>query len=208
MGQPPSSEVYLEKRIKFYAMKTEKWIKEGRLDEQEENVAWFDSVTISMALELSLFWNQFAHYPRDSLEILVKRLEGYLTAEPAVLTTPEEVGLCETLLGACYITLGDYTLARKYLSQAENATAHLDEAYTYLNALSRLYGAILDCQEAEHETSKSKDKAYWSKKFSDAEMKLDAIFIYHSYDMQGRIEGRAQMLRVEIGERKLALGIE
>ena len=205
MGQPPSSEVYLEKRIKFYKAKTEKWIEQGLLKKDAE---WFDSVTISMALELSLFWNQFAHYPRESLEVLVKRLEGYLIAEPPVLDTPEELKLCETILGTCYITLQDYTLAGKYLSLAENSPAPLDEAYTYLNALSRLSGAVLECQEAEHsKKGQANDRVYWTKAFAEAESKLDAIFTYHSHDMQGRIEGRAQMLRVEINERKLALGI-
>lgn len=208
MGQPPSSEVYLEKRIKFYKAKTEKWIEQGRLKKDAE---WFDSVTISMALELSLFWNQFAHYPRESLEVLVKRLEGYLAGQPVAVESPEEIKLCKTVLGACYITLQDYTMARKYLSQAEDTTAPLDEAYTYLNALARLYAAILECQEAENnekgKSGKEVDKTYWSKVFVEAESKLDALFTHHTYDMQGRIEGRAQMLRVEITERKLALGI-
>lgn len=208
MGQPPSSEVYLEKRIRFYKAKTERWIGEGRLSKDAE---WFDSVTISMALELSLFWNQFAHYPRESLDVLVKRLEGYLTAEPAVLDTPEETELCETILGACYVTLQDYATARRYLSQTENATATLDEAYNYLDALSRLYGAIAECQEAEDRSEvkagKEIDKSHWSRVFAEAESKLDALFTHHSYDMQGRVEGRAQMLRVEISERKTALGI-
>lgn len=203
MGQPPSSEVYLEKRIKFYTAKTQRWIEDGRLPSSAaaarnnggaggSGTEWFDSVTISMALELSLFWNQFAHYPRESLEALVSRLEGYMTAKPALLETPEEIRLCETILGACYITLKDFKTARKYLSQAENSTAHLDEAYTYLNALSRLYGAILEVQEAESGTSKVGDKVYWSAKFKEAETKLDAIFTHHGYDMQGRLEGRGK----------------
>lgn len=191
MGQPPSSEVYLEKRIKFYTAKTERWIAEGRL---KEGADWFDSVTISMALELSLFWNQFAHYPKESLEVLGQRLEGYLVSDPSVLDSQDEIRLCETILGTCYISLQDYTSAKKYLSKAENSTSHLDEAYTYLNALSRLYGAILEVQEAEHASSKQDDKKYWSKKFADAESKLDAMFTHHSYDMQGRVEGRGELM--------------
>lgn len=194
MGQPPSSEVYLEKRIKFYTAKTKRWIDEGRLKSSAE---WFDSVTISMALELSLFWNQFAHYPRESLAVLVERLEGYLstptkTSSSASLETPEEIKLCETILGACYITLKDFKKARSYLNQAEriSTTQHLDEAYTYLNALMKLYGAILEVQEAEHETGKRNDKTYWNNRFKEAETKLDAIFTHHGYDMQGRLEGR------------------
>jgi len=213
MGQPPSSELYLEKRMKFYRAKSERWVGDGRLNAGAE---WFESVRITIALELSLFWNQYQHYPKPALRERISRLETQLEESLAAhrdgaadedLDTPEEVALSHAILGACYISLPDFALARTHLTKAEALTTGLDEAYSYLAALSRLYQAILSCQEGEAETARRSDKEFWRSKLASAEKKLDEMFVLPAYDMNGRVESRGQMLRVEINEKKQALGL-
>lgn len=187
MGQPPSSEIYLEKRIKFYKQKTERWIISGKLPNGSE---WFESVRISIALELSLYWNQFAHYPPASLAHLIDRLTQLLedTSEP--LNTPEEIALCHIILGASYLTLSDFSAAQQHISHAEKHSATLSEAYTYILALSRFYQAILYCREADVDLPKREDKEYWRSRLALAEKKLDEVFAQTGYDMNGRVESR------------------
>ena len=197
MGQPPSSEIYLEKRMKFYAAKSARWTSEGRLGKDAQ---WFESTRISIALELSLYWNQYAHYSKESLEALTTKLEGYLQPEagkPEDLDTPEEKALCHCILGACYLTLPDFSKARKHLSEAETAAGGLGEAYNYLAALSRLYQAILECKEGDREEEEAKKseaerKELWRNKLAKAEKKLDEMFLLPAYDMNGRVESRGE----------------
>jgi hypothetical protein len=189
MGQPPSSEIYLEKRIKFYTTKTNRWKAEGWSAKDAE---WWDTVRISTALELSLYWNQFTHYPPQSLKDLIARLEGLRAQEPPELDTPEEVALCHTILGACYSALSELDKAKNYLELAEDAfSSGLNEAYTYLGALSRLHLARLACQEAEA-TAGGGSKEVWRNKLQYAEAKLDQVFAQTAYDMNGRVESRGE----------------
>lgn len=204
MGQPPSSEIYLEKRLKFYKNKTERWISAGKL---QDGADWIDSIRISVALELSLYWNQFAHYPSDSLQRLQRRLEGLLKSSADDLDTPEEVALCHTLLGTCALALADFSAARHHLKTAEDSSSSLSEAYTYISALAKLFLATLECREAEGDTGRKDDKAFWTSKLTKAESKLDEVFGHSDYDMNGRIESRGQMMRVEIAEKKRQLGL-
>lgn len=189
MGQPPSSEIYLEKRMKFYTAKTDRWVKAGKLPSGSE---WYQSVQITVAMELSLYWNQFAHYPQASLDRLIPRLQALLSASPAKLDTPEEAALCNCILGAAYIKAGDYTSARKHLGLAETASASppLNEAYTYLVPLSKLYLAVLECKAAEADPNASKET--WKAHLTAAEGKLDGLFLQAGYDMQGRVESRGE----------------
>jgi hypothetical protein len=108
------------------------------------------------------------------------------------LDTPEEERLCHAVLGACYTTLQDFTAARKFLTLAEDQNVIMNEAYTYLSALSRLYAAILECQEAESNQQKKDDEVYWKHKLAAAEEKIEAMFTFTTYDMQGRVEGRGE----------------
>jgi hypothetical protein len=194
MGQAPSSEIYLEKRMKFYTAKSARWSAEGRL---EKDAPWYESTRISIALELSLYWNQYAHYSKKSLDTLTAKLEGYLAQDGLAskdLDTPEETALCHCILGACYLSITDFTKAREHLSEAETLAGGLGEAYNYLAALSRLYQAILECKEGDLEEeakdSESRKKDLWRDKLGKAEKKLDEMFLLPAYDMNGRVESR------------------
>lgn len=207
MGQAPSSEIYLEKRMKFYTAKSARWSAEGRLPKDAQ---WYESTRISIALELSLYWNQYAHYPRESLKALTAKLERYLGLDSKDLDTSEEKALCHCILGASYLSLPDFGKARKHLTEAETLAGGLGEAYNYLAALSRLYQAILQCKEADVEErgkTESEQKRIWMEQLTKAEKKLDEMFLLPAYDMNGRVESRGQMLRVEIGEKKQKLGL-
>lgn len=191
MGSPPSSEMYLDKRIKFYKAKTDRWIAAGKLPVDSE---WFDSVRITVALELSLYGNQYAHYPQQSLSSLTTRLRRLIESNVEDLDTPEEIALCKLLLGACSMAASDLSTARQYFEEAVHNSKTFAEAYTFIFAMAKLYQATLECKEAEAETDKTEDVTFWQAKLAIAEHKLDELFAQTGYDMNGRIESRGTRL--------------
>lgn len=215
MGQPPSSEVYFEKRFRFYTAKTERWIAAGKLPSATNpTTEWYASVKISLAMELSLYWNQFQTYPRSSLERLIASLTGLLGSsaqDNSEIDTVEERALAETILGVCYTNTQDFAQARKYLERVVSASNTFSEAYTYLGAMACLNLAILECRQAEvladHESDAKERTFLWRSMLENADSHLDALFSLTGYDMNGRVESRGQMLRVEINEKRIKLGI-
>ncbi|KAL8281124.1 hypothetical protein RQP46_006482 [Phenoliferia psychrophenolica] len=125
-------------------------------------------------------------------EVRLLPSHGPLILKAHDLDTSDELAIRALLLGTLYRSLGSYKDARAYLEAVIEAAAVVVEE-KWIVAFANLELAVLECQEADLEGKK-----------------LEAggdVYSLPEYDLKGRLEGRAGMLRDQLGERKTKLGI-
>ncbi|KAI5480790.1 mitochondrial outer membrane protein IML2 [Pseudohyphozyma bogoriensis] len=228
LGEQPGTEIFISRRLGVYKAKLARWISEGRLP---ATAKVREVIRISPAAELGLFWNTTGRAPHHSLKSQIARLEAFTPPPkfgPAAAASPspsystislrktglkfdldsiDEIYTRDLLLGAMYRVLGEFELARSFLNEAIAAKDKaLEEVWVPTFAMLEL--AILEVQLIDREGKKGNEKEVWKKKIKGAEKWLDDIFTYkREYELKSRLESRAQMLRDQIIERKVKLGL-
>ncbi|KAK4699099.1 hypothetical protein P7C70_g7165, partial [Phenoliferia sp. Uapishka_3] len=207
MGDPPSVEVWIARKLEAYKFKLERWKKLG----------W-----------LGLFWNITGRAPAHSLQSQIDRLSAFSppprfgpsasastpSNSPAKSThndleTPDEIQTRELLLGVMYRSLKSYPISRQFLQSVIDHEKIVEED-KWIVPFAMLELATLECQEADLEAGSVEGegaKKVWKERGKKVDKLLEAMFAHGEYDLKSRLESRAGMLRDQVAERRLKLGI-
>ncbi|KAM0753081.1 hypothetical protein T439DRAFT_323696 [Meredithblackwellia eburnea MCA 4105] len=229
MGEPPTTEIFITRKLATYKAKHARWVASGRIDSKTR---LSDVIRISPASELSLFWNTTGRAPKDSLQHQIDLLSAFSPpprfgpgapsatlkvgsttslATSALSTfdldTLDEIATRDLLLGNLYRCLGSFDVARQFHEAVLAAAPRIQEE-KWLVPFSTLDLAVLDAQEAERDSElpdvkgdKSKEKKLWKERAAKVEKRLDELLQMGEYDLKGRVESRGGMLRQQIAEK-------
>ncbi|KAG8768720.1 hypothetical protein FRC12_005400, partial [Ceratobasidium sp. 428] len=211
-GRDLPTEVFIQKKIDFYKRKQVRRAGPGTEDE------YIDSIFISPAEELALFWNTHcrittaiaqAHIPNlVVLSPLISTASGSFTEEKpsttADLDTGDEIAVRHLLLGVLHRAAGDYALARAHLEAVTADEGNVEGKWS--GQISKFELAVNDLREVP--TTASRDK--WASALKAATGHLDQAAARGgaNVDLSSRLDSRIALLRDEIELKMLALGLK
>lgn len=227
LGEPPSTETFIIRKLATYKAKHSRWVLSGRLSAESH---YREVIRISPASELGLFWNTPGRAPHASLRSQIERLEAFtppprfspttsisIPSIPSTLSlrsshlhfdldSIDEIATRDLLLGAMYRVLGDLTTARKFLQEAVSAQVTEE---TWVAPFATMELAVLECFHLDKEAAKdgASPKSVWKAESKTVVKHIDAVFSFGEYDLKSRLDSRAQMLRDQVLEKKAKLGI-
>ncbi|SCZ88505.1 BZ3500_MvSof-1268-A1-R1_Chr2-1g04454 [Microbotryum saponariae] len=235
MGEPPTTETFLNRRLNSYKAKHARWIEEGRLPKTS---SYWEAVRMTSAMELGFVWATIGgRSPPAAIKAQIDYLAS-LTPSPAFgphaqhpaspsplrrcstsddLDTLDEIATRSLLLGALYRSLDDgpsLHIAREFLqSITKHKEGIKEEKWVPSFALFEL--AVVECKECELETRRLEKEGVkrkvvvgrWKDGLGKAEKLIENLFASGEYDLKSRLESRTMQLRDEIAAKKKKLGI-
>ncbi|KAM0791385.1 hypothetical protein ACM66B_005850 [Microbotryomycetes sp. NB124-2] len=219
LGEPPTTELFIARRLAADQAKYERWVAAGRLSRDSH----YSEVTrITMAYILGCYWATIGgRSPPAAIRSQIKHLSemtpvmtGADQAQPDPTTdeldTIEEHVMRAILLGALYLSqnTSDSLATAKQLFRfvLDHKLQIQEEKWTIPFAKYEL--AVLECKTAELE-DRSGDlkqaKTIWTPRLKQAESLLQELLKIAEYDMKSRLESRVMMLREEIGTKQKML---
>ncbi|ESK92762.1 hypothetical protein Moror_15935 [Moniliophthora roreri MCA 2997] len=221
-GKPPPTEVLIAKKLEFYKRENKR---RGK-DEKK----FVESIKISPAEELALFWNTHARISPEAAKAHITDLASltppvtinsqYIdttvgnTSGDVDLSTPDELALRSLLMGVIHRTLGDFGASRKFLADSVGYQSKI-EVSTWIGGVATFEMSVLDLKEmeaVERRTAAAGQAALrnqWLETLSKASEKLDTAsgLAPNSVDLSGRLGTRIEMLRDEIGVKRGMLSV-
>ncbi|KEP50139.1 outer membrane protein IML2 [Rhizoctonia solani 123E] len=210
-GKDLPTEVFIQKKIDFYKRKHVRRAGPGTEND------YIESIFISPAEELAIFWNT---HSRITPTIAQAHIDILVALSPPVISTPnssggeqnpeldtvDELVVRDLLLGILYRVVGDYALSRKYLEAVPLRETEVEGKWTAQVAKFEL--AVLDLRQVAHEPNSARDK--WQTAFKAATTHLDqaAARSNANVDLSSRLDSRIVLLRDEIEAKSLALGLK
>jgi len=162
-GNRPPTEVFIEKKIKFYKEK----------QRRRKQARYVESVNIGLAEELAIFWNNHAYVSPSSAQEHIDTLSKLtpcvdlspaetqgeptsLAEKTTDLDTPDELAVRSLLLGIFYRTLGDYAKSRRHLTESHAMHPQV-KVSTWVGGLAMFEMATLDLKEMEMSCTRNDD---------------------------------------------------
>ncbi|KAG8733358.1 hypothetical protein FRC11_006871 [Ceratobasidium sp. 423] len=210
-GKDLPTEVFIQKKIDFYKRKHIRRAGPGTEND------YVDSIFISPAEELAIFWNTHC---RITPTIAQAHIDNLVALSPPVISGPgstsvggnpeldtvDELIVRDLLLGILYRAAGDYALSRKYLEAVPLKETEVEGKWTAQVAKFEL--AVLDLRQVAHEPNSARDK--WQAALKSATGYLDqaAARSNGNVDLSSRLDSRIMLLRDEIEVKSQALGLK
>ncbi|SCV72008.1 BQ2448_4702 [Microbotryum intermedium] len=236
MGEPPTTETFLNRKLNSYKAKHARWIEEGRLPKTS---SYWEAVRMTSAMELGFVWATIGgRSPPAAIKAQIDYLAS-LTPSPAFgphaqhpaspsplrrcstsddLDTLDEIATRSLLLGALYRSLNDgpsLHIAREFLqSITKHKEGIKEEKWVPSFALFEL--AVVECKECELETRRLEKEGadkkvivgMWKEGLGKAEKLIENLFASGEYDLKSESGGsRTMQLRDEIAAKKKKLAI-
>ncbi|KAK7693929.1 hypothetical protein QCA50_003503 [Cerrena zonata] len=226
-GKDLPTEVFIKKKLQFYREK------QKRKTGSEANFA--ESIRISPAEELGIFWNT---HQRIGQDIVQQHVDEFYSYSPAItiksalapsttsatendLDTPDEVAIRSLILGIVHRTAQEFETSRAFL---KDAIAQHDavQICTWAAGIATFELAVLDLKQLEakikseggDETAKGVElvteehRAMWLKTFKSVDEKLDEALRLsgQNVDLSSRLGMRVAMLKDEVLLKKENIG--
>lgn len=211
-GRDLPTEVFIQKKIEFYKRKQARRAGPGTEDD------YIDSIFISPAEELAIFWNTHSRITTviaqahiSNLVVLspvISTASGSFTQEKAETTaeldTADEIAVRHLLLGVLHRAAGDYALARAHLDAVVADEANVEGKWS--GQVSKFELAVNDLREVPADASRDR----WSQALKAATTHLDQAVARGgaNVDLSSRLDSRIALLRDEIECKMQGLGLK
>ncbi|KAH7342051.1 outer membrane protein Iml2/Tetratricopeptide repeat protein 39 [Rhizoctonia solani] len=211
-GKDLPTEVFIQKKIDFYKRKHIRRAGPGTEND------YVDSIFISPAEELAIFWNTHC---RITSTIAQAHIDNLVALSPPViygpnstsgeeknpeLDTVDELVVRDLLLGILYRAIGDYALSRKYLEAVPLKETEVEGKWT--GQVAKFELAVLDLRQVAHEPNSARDKWQAALKAATAHLDQAAARSNANVDLSSRLDSRIMLLRDEIEVKSQALGLK
>ncbi|KAK4054454.1 Mitochondrial outer membrane protein iml2 [Microbotryomycetes sp. JL201] len=223
-GEPPTTEIFIARRLAADKAKHERWIAAGRLS-RDSHVS--EVMKITYAYILGCFWATIGgRSPPEAIRAQIQHLAemtppmtGAVQAEPNPaadeLDSVEEYAMRALLLGALYRSqnTGESLATAKRLLQfvLDNKQQIQQEKWTVPFSMFEL--AVIECKSADLEEQAANHlplqqrNAMWTGRLKRADSLLQDLLKIAEYDLKSRLESRVMMLREEIATKQRELHI-
>ncbi|CAE6423036.1 unnamed protein product [Rhizoctonia solani] len=212
-GKDLPTEVFIQKKIDFYKRKHIRRAGPGTEND------YVDSIFISPAEELAIFWNTHC---RITPTIAQAHIDNLVALSPPViygpnstsgednrnpeLDTVDELVVRDLLLGILYRAIGDYALSRKYLEAVPLKETEVEGKWT--GQVAKFELAVLDLRQVAHEPNSARDKWQAALKAATAHLDQAAARSNANVDLSSRLDSRIVLLRDEIEVKSQTLGLK
>ncbi|KDN50787.1 hypothetical protein RSAG8_01285, partial [Rhizoctonia solani AG-8 WAC10335] len=192
-GKDLPTEVFIQKKIDFYKRKHVRRAGPGTEND------YIDSIFISPAEELAIFWNTHA---RITPTIAQAHIDNLVALSPPVISgsnpsggeknpeldTVDELVVRDLLLGILYRVAGDYALSRKYLEAVPLRETEVEGKWT--SQIAKFELAVLDLRQASREPNTARDKWQAALKAATAHLDQAAARSNANVDLSSRLDSR------------------